>query len=163
MMLVKAMSWCAMVSVVIQPKKLHIKNILSISDIVLSLAKIPEAFGRTALEALTLGVPVLAYNHGGAKEILEEQTTQKEKADRDKQIAEAKRETAELNQLIEKLRVSNNSILEEQKRQSYLAKLQIETLNRTQALTNQQLSISQFQHTAKRCRSSVPRLFAKLS
>ncbi len=49
-----------------------IKNILSISDIVLSLAKIPEAFGRTALEALTLGVPVLAYNHGGAKEILED-------------------------------------------------------------------------------------------
>ena len=49
-----------------------IKNILSISDIVLSLAKIPEAFGRPALEALTLGVPVLAYNHGGAKEILED-------------------------------------------------------------------------------------------
>ena len=49
-----------------------IKNILSISDIVLSLAKIPEAFGRTALEALTLGIPVLAYNHGGAKEILED-------------------------------------------------------------------------------------------
>jgi len=49
-----------------------IKNILSISDIVLSLAKIPEAFGRTALEALSLGVPVVAYSHGGAKEILED-------------------------------------------------------------------------------------------
>ena len=49
-----------------------IKNILSISDIVLSLAKTPEAFGRTALEALALGVPVIAYNHGGAKEILED-------------------------------------------------------------------------------------------
>ena len=49
-----------------------IKNILSISDIALSLAKIPEAFGRTALEALALGVPVIAYDHGGAKEILED-------------------------------------------------------------------------------------------
>ena len=49
-----------------------IKDILSISNIVLSLAKIPEAFGRTALEALSLGVPVVAYDHGGAKEVLED-------------------------------------------------------------------------------------------
>ncbi len=47
-----------------------IKEIMSISNIVLSLAKIPEAFGRTALEALSLGVPVIAYNHGGAEEVL---------------------------------------------------------------------------------------------
>ena len=47
-----------------------IKEIMSISDIVLSLAKEPEAFGRTALESLCLGVPVVAYNHGGAAEIL---------------------------------------------------------------------------------------------
>ncbi len=46
------------------------KNIMSISNIVLSLAKIPEAFGRTALEALFLGVPVIAYDHGGAAEVL---------------------------------------------------------------------------------------------
>lgn len=49
-----------------------LKEIMSISDIVLSLAKIPEAFGRTALEALSLGVPVIAYDHGGAAEVLEE-------------------------------------------------------------------------------------------
>lgn len=48
-----------------------IKNIISISDIVLSLAKTPEAFGRTSLEAISLGIPVVAYDHGGAKEILE--------------------------------------------------------------------------------------------
>ena len=48
-----------------------IKEIMSISNLVLSLAKIPEAFGRTSLEALNLGIPVIAYNHGGAKEILE--------------------------------------------------------------------------------------------
>ena len=47
-----------------------IKEIMSISDIVLSLAKEPEAFGRTALEALCLGRPVVAYNHGGAAEVL---------------------------------------------------------------------------------------------
>ena len=48
------------------------KEIMSISDIVLSLATTPEAFGRTALEALCLGVPVIAYDHGGAKEVLAE-------------------------------------------------------------------------------------------
>jgi len=47
-----------------------IKEIMSISDIVLSLAKEPEAFGRTALEALCLGRPVIAYDHGGASEVL---------------------------------------------------------------------------------------------
>jgi glycosyltransferase involved in cell wall biosynthesis len=47
-----------------------IKEIMSISDVVLSLAKEPEAFGRTALEALCLGRPVIAYDHGGAAEVL---------------------------------------------------------------------------------------------
>ncbi len=32
----------------------------------------PEAFGRTVPEALCLGVPVIAWNHGGVKEILQE-------------------------------------------------------------------------------------------
>ncbi len=48
------------------------KEIMSVSNIVLSLARIPEAFGRTALEALSLGVPVIAYDHGGAAEVLGE-------------------------------------------------------------------------------------------
>jgi len=48
------------------------KEIMSVSNIVLSLAKTPEAFGRTALEALSLGVPVIAYDHGGAAEVLGE-------------------------------------------------------------------------------------------
>jgi len=47
-----------------------LREILSISDIVFSLAREPEAFGRTSLEALCLGVPVIAYNHGGAAEVL---------------------------------------------------------------------------------------------
>lgn len=47
-----------------------LKDIMAVSDVVLSLAREPEAFGRTALEALSLGIPVVAYNHGGAAEIL---------------------------------------------------------------------------------------------
>jgi glycosyltransferase involved in cell wall biosynthesis len=48
------------------------KEIMAISDIVLSLAREPEAFGRTALEALSLGTPVVAYNYGGAEEVMRE-------------------------------------------------------------------------------------------
>jgi glycosyltransferase involved in cell wall biosynthesis len=47
-----------------------VREIMSISAAVLSLARIPEAFGRTALEALSLGVPVVGYDHGGTSEIL---------------------------------------------------------------------------------------------
>ena len=47
-----------------------LKEIMSISALVLSLSSQPESFGRTVLEALALGVPVVAYDHGGAGEIL---------------------------------------------------------------------------------------------
>jgi len=47
-----------------------VREIMSVSTAVLSLARIPEAFGRTALEALSLGVPVVGYDHGGTSEIL---------------------------------------------------------------------------------------------
>ena len=46
------------------------REVMAISDVVFSLAKIPEAFGRSALEALSLGTPVVAYDHGGASEVL---------------------------------------------------------------------------------------------
>lgn len=46
------------------------KEIMAISNVVFSLAREPEAFGRTALEALCLGTPVIAYNHGGAAEVM---------------------------------------------------------------------------------------------
>lgn len=48
-----------------------IQNILSVSDIVFSLAKEPEAFGRTTIEALSMNIPVIGYNHGGVAEQLE--------------------------------------------------------------------------------------------
>lgn len=47
-----------------------LKEIMAISEIVLSLSREPEAFGRTTIEALSLGIPVLAYAHGGVGEQL---------------------------------------------------------------------------------------------
>ncbi len=47
-----------------------LKNILAISDLVLSLSTQPESFGRTTLEALRLGVPTAGYDRGGVGEIL---------------------------------------------------------------------------------------------
>lgn len=46
-------------------------QILSVSDIVFSLTQQPESFGRTTLEALCLGKPVIGYDHGGVGEILD--------------------------------------------------------------------------------------------
>lgn len=49
-----------------------IREIMAVSDVVLSLSREPEAFGRTTLEALSLGVPVVGYDHGGVAEVLAE-------------------------------------------------------------------------------------------
>ncbi len=42
------------------------------SDLVLQLSRKPEAFGRTVLEALAVGRPVLGWDHGGVGELLRE-------------------------------------------------------------------------------------------
>ncbi|MDQ3205174.1 MAG: glycosyltransferase [Pseudomonadota bacterium] len=42
------------------------------SDLVLQLSRKPEAFGRTVLEALSVGRPVLGWAHGGVGELLQE-------------------------------------------------------------------------------------------
>lgn len=47
-----------------------LREILSVSDVVYSLSTQPESFGRTTLEALALGRPVVAYDHGGVGEQL---------------------------------------------------------------------------------------------
>lgn len=47
-----------------------LREIMTCSDLVLSLSRKPESFGRTIIEAIALGKPVLAYDHGGASEIL---------------------------------------------------------------------------------------------
>jgi glycosyltransferase involved in cell wall biosynthesis len=47
-----------------------VREIMAISNIVYSLSVEPEAFGRTTLEALSMGVPVIGYAHGGVDEQL---------------------------------------------------------------------------------------------
>lgn len=47
-----------------------LREIMALSAAVVSLSTRPESFGRTVLEALSLGVPVVGYDHGGVGEIL---------------------------------------------------------------------------------------------
>lgn len=49
-----------------------VREIMAVSDVVLSLSHEPEAFGRVPIEALAMGVPVAAYAHGGVAEQLAE-------------------------------------------------------------------------------------------
>jgi len=50
-----------------------VRDWMSASSIVYNLCSDPpEAFGRTVPEALSLGVPVIAWNHGGVREVLAE-------------------------------------------------------------------------------------------
>lgn len=46
------------------------RDIYGISIAVLALSTKPESFGRTALEPLSMGVPVVGFDHGGVSEIL---------------------------------------------------------------------------------------------
>jgi len=52
-------------------QRADVREILAVSDLVVSLSRQPESFGRTVMEALSLGVPVVGYDHGGVGEILE--------------------------------------------------------------------------------------------
>ena len=47
-----------------------VREIIAASSVLVSLSTRPESFGRTVLEALALGVPVVGYDHGGVGEIL---------------------------------------------------------------------------------------------
>ena len=47
-----------------------IREIMAVSDIVLALSQQPESFGRTVLEAMALGKPVVGYDCGGVGELL---------------------------------------------------------------------------------------------
>jgi glycosyltransferase involved in cell wall biosynthesis len=48
-----------------------LREVMSVSDVVISLSTAPEAFGRVTLEALALGKPVAGYDHGGVHEQLD--------------------------------------------------------------------------------------------
>ena len=49
-----------------------LREIMAMASAVVSLSNRPESFGRVVLEALSLGVPVVGYDHGGVGEVLEQ-------------------------------------------------------------------------------------------
>ncbi len=55
---------------VITPPRPDVRDVMAVSDLVLQLSSRPEAFGRTVVEALALGRPVLGWAHGGVAELL---------------------------------------------------------------------------------------------
>jgi glycosyltransferase involved in cell wall biosynthesis len=59
-------------AVAITPATAAIADAYAASDLVLQLSRKPESFGRTVLEALGVGRPVLGWNHGGVGELLGE-------------------------------------------------------------------------------------------
>jgi glycosyltransferase involved in cell wall biosynthesis len=59
-------------AVAITPPTAAIANAYAASDLVLQLSRKPEAFGRTVIEALSVGRPVLGWAHGGVGELLRE-------------------------------------------------------------------------------------------
>lgn len=56
----------------ITPPTRAIATAYAASDLVLQLSHKPEAFGRTVIEALSVGRPVLGWAHGGVGELLRE-------------------------------------------------------------------------------------------
>ena len=56
----------------ITPPTSAIAEAYAASDLVLQLSRKPEAFGRTVIEALSVGRPVLGWAHGGVGELLRE-------------------------------------------------------------------------------------------
>jgi glycosyltransferase involved in cell wall biosynthesis len=47
-----------------------LREVMCVSDLVLSLSREPEAFGRVSLEAMALGLKTAGYDHGGVAEQL---------------------------------------------------------------------------------------------
>ncbi len=58
--------------VVLSEPRSDVRDVLSVSALVLQLSTKPEAFGRTVIESLSLCRPVLGYAHGGVGELLAE-------------------------------------------------------------------------------------------
>ncbi|MGQ0801853.1 MAG: glycosyltransferase [Pseudomarimonas sp.] len=57
-------------AVVFSPPRADVREVMACSALILQLSRKPEAFGRTVIEALSLGRPVLGYAHGGVGELL---------------------------------------------------------------------------------------------
>ena len=56
----------------ITPPTTGIARAYAASDVVLQLSRKPEAFGRTVIESLSVGRPVVGWGHGGVGELLAE-------------------------------------------------------------------------------------------
>jgi glycosyltransferase involved in cell wall biosynthesis len=56
----------------ISPARADMAAVYAQSALVLQLSNKPEAFGRTVVEALHMGIPVLGFDHGGVGELLRE-------------------------------------------------------------------------------------------
>jgi glycosyltransferase involved in cell wall biosynthesis len=56
--------------VAISPQREDVREVYAASDLMLQLSTQPEAFGRTVIEALALGRPILGFDHGGVGELL---------------------------------------------------------------------------------------------
>lgn len=49
-----------------------VAEIYALSDVIVSASKKPESFGRSVAEAIAMGTPVIATNHGGVLDIIRE-------------------------------------------------------------------------------------------
>ncbi|MCA8995890.1 MAG: glycosyltransferase family 4 protein [Planctomycetaceae bacterium] len=57
--------------IVLAGHRSDVREIYAVSSVVLALTSDPpEAFGRTTVESLSMGIPVVGYEHGGTAEIL---------------------------------------------------------------------------------------------
>lgn len=59
-------------AVAFTPATDEIARAYAASDLVLQVSRKPESFGRTVLEALSVGRPLLGWRHGGVGELLDE-------------------------------------------------------------------------------------------
>jgi glycosyltransferase involved in cell wall biosynthesis len=50
-------------------------SVMSQIDLLLHVSTVPESFGRVCVEAMAAGRPVVAYDHGGVSELVEDGTT----------------------------------------------------------------------------------------
>ena len=50
----------------------HVAEIYALSDVVVSSSKKPETFGRSVAEAIAMNTPVIATNHGGVLDIVQD-------------------------------------------------------------------------------------------
>jgi len=66
----KSIRTLALENIVFAGQQDDMREIYATSELVLSLSSKPEAFGRTVIEALSIGKPVIGYDHGGVGETL---------------------------------------------------------------------------------------------